>query len=236
MHKKNLVDRNPLQPFANGSDHILPEGGFGAVMARAGVGKTAFVVQVALNTLLKDKKVLHISLNDPVKKVSLWYREVFRDIAGQYSSPEDTRSIENLWDELAPNRFIMTFQAETFQVATLEERLTDLTEQGIFSPAVILIDGLPFDGNVRDTLEDLKSLSRRNGFRIWYTVVTHRHEEPADDGLPVQISGVSDLFDVVILLRPEGDEIHVEPIKGVSANGKPSILLDTGTMLLKAVT
>ncbi len=235
MHKEDLVNRNPLHPFANGSEDILPKGGFGAVMARAGVGKTAFVVQVALHTLLKDNKVLHISLNDPVKKVSLWYREVFRDIAGQYGRTADAKAIENLWDTLVPNRFIMTFQVETFQVPTLKERLTDLIEQGIFSPSMILIDGLPFDGNVRATLEELKSLSCHFGFHVWFTVVTHRHEEPAADGLPVQISGVSDLFDVVIRLRPEDKDIHVEPVKGVSAEGKPSILLDPATMLLKTV-
>ena len=50
------------------------------MLARAGVGKTAILVQLALNTLLKGKNVLHISLNDPVKKVGLWYKEVFRHL------------------------------------------------------------------------------------------------------------------------------------------------------------
>ena len=51
------------------TEDILPQGGFGAVLARAGVGKTALLVQLALNTMLRDKNVLHISLNDPVNKV-----------------------------------------------------------------------------------------------------------------------------------------------------------------------
>jgi ATP/maltotriose-dependent transcriptional regulator MalT len=42
------------------------------VLAPAGVGKTAFLVQLALNAMLQEKNVLHISLDEPVTKVSLW--------------------------------------------------------------------------------------------------------------------------------------------------------------------
>ena len=69
MLKKELRLQNPLRFMERENEDILPEGGLGAVIARAGVGKTAILVQLALNTLLKGKNVLHISLNDPVKKV-----------------------------------------------------------------------------------------------------------------------------------------------------------------------
>ena len=72
MLKKELVLKNPLRLMGYETDDILSEGGFGAVLARAGVGKTALLVQLALNNLLQNKNVLHISLDDPVKKVSLW--------------------------------------------------------------------------------------------------------------------------------------------------------------------
>jgi hypothetical protein len=77
MLKKDLILRNPLHVMAYGNDDILSAGQFGAVLARAGVGKTAFLVQLSLNALLRGKNVLHISLEDPVNKVSLWYKEVF---------------------------------------------------------------------------------------------------------------------------------------------------------------
>ncbi len=64
MLKKELILQNPLRFLENETGDILLEGGFGAVLARAGVGKTAILVQLALNTILKGKNVLHISLDD----------------------------------------------------------------------------------------------------------------------------------------------------------------------------
>ena len=82
--KKELILRNPLRLMGDETDDIIPEGGFGAVLARAGVGKTALLVQLAVNALLRGNNVLHISLNDPVKKVSLWYKEVFNHLTKPY--------------------------------------------------------------------------------------------------------------------------------------------------------
>lgn len=56
MLKNDLILRNPLRLMGQESDDILPTGGFGAVMARAGVGKTALLVQLALDSLLNGKK------------------------------------------------------------------------------------------------------------------------------------------------------------------------------------
>jgi hypothetical protein len=124
MLKKDLILRNPLRVMGYENDDILNAGEFGAVLARAGVGKTAFLVQLSLNALLRGKNVLHISLEDPVNKVSLWYQEVFNLIAEQYQVDQ----INQVWESLLPHRFIMTFRVEGFSVPKLEERLSDLMD------------------------------------------------------------------------------------------------------------
>ncbi|MBI5063800.1 MAG: hypothetical protein HZB87_10175, partial [Desulfatitalea sp.] len=53
MLKQDLILRNPLRLLGYDSDDILEPGQFGAVLARAGVGKTALVIQIALNTMLR---------------------------------------------------------------------------------------------------------------------------------------------------------------------------------------
>ena len=155
MLKNDLIMRNPLRLMGHESEDILAPGEFGALLARAGVGKTALLVQLSLNSLLRGMNVLHISLQDPVNKVSLWYEEVFSRIAQQY----DIHQMDQLWDTILPHRFIMTFQVEGFTVPKLEERLTDLIEQDIFNPQMMLIDGLPFDDSVGEVLQQLKALS-----------------------------------------------------------------------------
>lgn len=230
MIKKKLILQNPLRFLENETGDILTEGGFGAVLARAGVGKTAILVQLALNTILKGKNVLHISLDDPVHKLTLWYKEVFNHLTKQYESIETNP----IWEAILPHRFIMTFKVEGFSTSKLEERLTDLTEQNIFSPQVIIIDGFNFGKDIKTSLSDLKRLAKKHSLYVWFSVKTHRHEEPGPDGMPAQIWEVADLFDLVIQLQPEGKEIHVKTLKGSTADSdQRTLLLDPATMLVK---
>jgi hypothetical protein len=230
MLKNELILKNPLRRMGYESDDILRGGEFGAVMARAGVGKTAFLVQLALNSMLREKNVLHISLNDPVKKVSLWYKEVFNRIATQYAIHQSAQ----LWDTILPHRFIMTFKVEGFSVPKLEERLTDLIEQDIFKPHAMIIDGLPFDDAVKQDMADLKNLASRQGMHVWFTVRTHRHEEPGPKGTPAQMIPVADLFEVAIQLVPVGKQIQIKAFKGPGSRGdQPDLMLDPATMLIQ---
>jgi hypothetical protein len=229
MLKNDLILRNPLRLMGQEHEAIVPEGGFGAVLARAGVGKTALIVQVALDTMLRNKNVLHVSLDDPVEKVSLWYQEVLGSMAHQYH----VRQLKELWESIQMNRFIMTFKVEGFSVPKLEERVKDLTEQQIFNPHMVIIDGLPFDESLRTPLEGLKAFSEKHRLHLWFTITTHRHEEPATSGLPIQLEPVADLFDAAIQLQPDGKKIHIRCLKGGSGD-MDSIgqLLDPSTMLI----
>jgi hypothetical protein len=230
MLKNDLILRNPLRLMGHENEAIVPQGGFGAVLARAGVGKTALIVQVALNTMLQQKNVLHVSLDDPVDKVNLWYQEVLNSLAHQYH----VRQIKELWESIQMHRLIMTFKVEGFSVPKLEERVKDLTAQQIFNPHMVIIDGLPFDERLRAPLEGLKAFCENHRLHLWFTVTTHRHEAPGADGLPVQLESVADLFDAAIQLQPEGKKIHIRCLKGGPEDAKIcDQLLDPSTMLIQ---
>ena len=231
MLKKDLILRNPLRVMGYENNDILSTGQFGAVLARAGVGKTAFLVQLSLNALLRGKNVLHISLEDPVNKVSLWYKEVFNLIADQYQVDQ----INQLWDSLLPHRFIMTFRVEGFSVPKLQERLADLMEQKIFTPQMIIVDGFPFDESMHQPLSEFKELVEKHQMHAWFTMRTHRHEDPGPKGKPLQLEQVSNLFEVAIQLLPEGKEIHVKAVKGGESFAENfDLRLDPSTMLIKS--
>ena len=231
MLKNDLIMRNPLRVMGYDSNDILKAGEFAAVLARAGVGKTALLVQLALNSMLRGKNVLHISLENPVNKVSIWYKEVFSRIAQQYN----VNQMDQLWDAILPHRFIMTFRVEGFTVPKLEERLTDLTEQNIFSPRMMIIDGLPFGDSVRGCLLELKALACKYALHVWFTVRTHRHEEPGPNGMPIQLIQIADLFELAIHLVPVGKQIHVRALKSPGpASNCPDLVLDPATMLITA--
>ncbi len=230
MFKKDLILRNPLRSLGRGGEDILTAGGFGAVLAPAGVGKTAFLVQLALHAMLQERNVLHISLDEPVTKVSLWYEKLFQDLTGR---SQWTR-LDGVLEDLLPHRFIMTFKVEGFTVPKLEERLTDLTAQNIFHPEMVLIDGFPFGEAARERLMALKLLAGKLGVYVWFTVHTHRHELPTAEGLPPSLAEASDLFDVILQLEPRGADIAIQPLRGIPVDSVEGRLrLDPATMLIK---
>ena len=230
MIKKEIIERNPLLNLGYENDYILPNGGLGAVLAHAGVGKTALLVQMALHAMMHEQPVLHVSLNDAVSKVDVWYRELFNDMASKY----DVAQTGEYWEKMLNYRFIMTFRVEGFSVPKLEERLTDLMEQNIFKPYAVIIDGLKFDESGRGRLLELKELAGKYAMRIWFTVHTHRHEPPKEDGLPLSFLHVADLFDVLVQLAAKGPEVYIKALKGQSPDAKQdALLLDPATMLIK---
>lgn len=230
MLKLDLTMRNPLRLLDDLKDGLLEPGDFGAVVSRSGGGKTALTVQIAMNALLHEKKVLHISLNDPVDKVKLWYQEVLNQLAHQY---EQSR-IEQLWDLLWPQRLIMTFRTQDMSVETLEERLHDLSEQDIFIPEIVVIDGFCFQGNCRSLLENLQDLARRRGFHVWFTVTTHRHEAPANSGYPVPMDHLSDLFKTILQMKSGEGAVNIRILKHpLKHSAEAGIVLDPNTLLIQ---
>lgn len=230
MIKKEMIYRNPLVKLGYDSEDILPVGGFGAVLAHAGVGKTALLVQLALNMMLREQPILHVSLHDAVSKVDLWYQEIFHDIAEKFGIPE----INEYWDKIQPYRFIMTFKVEGFSAPKLEERLTDLMEQNIFKPNTVIIDGFKFDDAGRGQLVQLKELAQKYSMSLWFTVHTHRHEPPQENELPLSFLHIADLFDAIVQLATKGEEVYIKSLKGGSAESAPKdLLLDPATMLIK---
>lgn len=221
---------SPLAAMGYEEEGLPSKGGFGAVLARAGVGKTAFLVHLSLSALTRGKNVLHVSLTDPIKKVNLWYKEVFQHLTHSLSF----ETSESILMKLLPHRFIMSFNVEGFSVPTLEERMVDLTEQEIFRPQIILIDGLPVGDSPRGPLTGLKTLATGHELPIWLSLRTHREDTLDDDGIPSLLSDVTDLFDLIIQLFPEGNQIHVKPVKWPH-NAPPvkSLRLDPSTMLVK---
>jgi len=231
MLKKELILKDPLSFLGYETDKPQKTGEFGAVMSRAGVGKTAFLVQIALSHLLKDKKVLHASIQDPVDKVSLWYKEMFSNLTEKYNSKDSNE----LWEILITNRFIMTFETESFDFLKLSNRIKELTAQNIFSPDIIILDGLSIDRPITDELKQFKEIATKNNYTIWFSIRTHRHQSLDPLSTIKQICGHdSDLFNSVIQLLPEKDIIKVKRLFFDREAKTPlTLIIDPSTMMIK---
>jgi hypothetical protein len=225
MLKDDLIANNPLGVFkktANGDD-VLPR--MGLVISRPGVGKTAILVQIALDNMLHDRQVMHISVGQNIGKTKSWYDDILADLATG-AGQEDVLAVK---EEIARNRMIMTFNAATFSRPKLEERLNDFIQQDIFKPACLIIDGLDFARIEGQLLEDMRDMQKTSGLSIWFSAVSHREAQ----------GGIADLalFDTVLSLNPDeqGDgKIFLNTVKdstGCVQEGK-KMRLDPTSMVV----
>jgi hypothetical protein len=201
----------------------------GLVMARAGLGKTAILVQFALDCMLLGNKVLHVSIGEGVDKTRAWYDDIL-------SLLTDGEKIESI-PEVMKNRMIMTFKESSFSKAKLVERLDDLVEQNIYKPECLIIDGYDFDNNDKKSLEELRNFMNERGLKmIWFSAVIHRGDPRVSlDGVPAPCHEVDGLFDTVLLIKPENDAMKLDILKCDSCSVDPgtTLMLDPSTMLIK---
>lgn len=229
MGKEDLIASNPLRVL--GLDRKAEEGkqSLGLVMARAGLGKTAILVQIALDSMIRGNKVLHVSTGESIEKTRDRYDDI---LALTLKNP----SVEDL-AEVGKKRMIMTFRENVFSRAVLEERLQDLIHQDIFKPNCLIIDGYDFDGNGRQALEELKQLMADLGISvIWFSAVRHRDDDRVSgDGVPAPCHDIDDLFEVVLLINPDDEMMKLDILKCAYCEVEPgtTLMLDPSTMLIK---
>jgi hypothetical protein len=207
----------------------ISNGKLGAVVARAGVGKTAFLVQAALYAMMTNRNVLHINLADTVKKTALWYEEMFSLMMTRCGKG----GVGFPLTSLLSRRLIMTMKIAGFSVDSVRERLMDFIEQDVFSPSLIVLDGLNFDHSQHDTVVALKKLCGEMSIGSWISVPAHREEARDERQRPARFAGVADLFDVAWEFLPEGQKIQVRTLStGDAGPADPGLYLNPSTLLL----
>ncbi len=229
MGYKPLVSQNPLRALNMGGETNQ----LGLVMARAGLGKTALLVQIALESILRGKRVLHVSIGESIEKTRAWYVDILQLILQEHSVTKP----HELIDMVEQHRMIMTFKESAFSRPKLEERLNDLVLQDIFKPNCLVVDGFDFENADRGVIEDIKDLTENMRMQAWFSAICHREDNRVSPtGVPAPCHEIDDLFDSVILLKPQADStIELEIIRSSSApaEGDNALRLDPTTMMVK---
>lgn len=228
MGYEPLVNQNPLRALRLGMESSKP---VGLIMARAGLGKTALLVQIALDAILRGNRVIHISIGESIDKTRSWYDDILQSILQEHSV---TRPHE-LIDMVQRHRMIMTFKESAFSRPKLEERLNDLVLQDIFRPNCLVVDGFDFESADRAALVDLRELVETMNVQAWFSAVSHRDDTRTSAlGVPAPCHEVDDLFDTVILLKPKADVIQLDIVKNNGSTDKSgaSLSLDPTTMMI----
>ena len=227
MLKNDLILRSPAEKII-GVENIT-DGQFGAVLSRAGVGKTGFLVQIALPRLLCDEKVLHISVCDTIEKINIRYNEGYTSLIDSIGYV-DAQMAERLWDEIQPHKTGIAYNESTFSVDKIRDYLNSFKKATLTLPTLMIIDGLDFDTDLSDTLSDLKQLHQDFGIGIWFSMQSHREEPLNQNGYPVQLENYDVLFDKAIFLVSVENKIQAIVLKNGDKTDQ-KFLLDPATLM-----
>lgn len=207
-------------------------GHLGLVLARAGVGKTAFLVGIGLDAMLAGQKVLHVSVENTVDKVRDWYDDVLMEMLRREKQLQHWASLQL---DLERRRHIHTYVGHSFTVDRLRHGLELLRDVMHFVPEVVLLDDLEDESLEPATVAAIKGLAAETGAELWMSCQIHREGPQGDPGhLPPPADRLEELTDVAFRLDPHRSKVRLHVLKDHKQmlDEDLHVLLDPQTLLL----
>ncbi len=234
MYAEQVSNNSPLRILERCCRGGLAPGELGVVMARAGVGKTAFLVQVGLDAAMRKQPVLHVALGQDLEHVRSWYDALFDDLA-HTTRLEDREQVRAMINE---HRVIQASTDTIFGHERLDD-IVSLYDRARFKPVVIIIDGLDWESGAvverAAELGALKLVAKRLGAVLWLSAQTHRDVTPAHPtSLTPPCAAYTEAIDIGVFLEPEGTHVSVRLVKDHETvpPADTSLQLHTDTMRL----
>ena len=208
-------------------------GNLALILARAGVGKTAFLVGIGVDAMLAGQRVLHVSLESTVDKVRTWYDDIVQEMLRREKKLAHWAAIQL---EVERRRHIHTYVGGSFSIERMRHGLDLLENVMHFQPQVILVDDIDVDGQDVEPsqVRAIKDLAAASGAELWMTCQTHR-DDPAEPGhLPPPAHRLEEITDLAFRLDSHDAKIRLHVLKDHKQmlDEDLHILLDPQSMLL----
>jgi len=224
MYRDYLTARSPVRLLEKGLHGGLGDGNLGVVLAGHGVGKSSFLVGLALDELLRDRHVLHVALDETVEHVRAYYDTVFADLSSE-AQLEDSATVHA---EVDRNRSIRVYGADGFHVGKLREAL-ELEEETDAKPSLVILDGA--EKLAANDVKALRELAHEAGLELWLAVACG---EEKVEGLPERLAGSANEVSVILALEPRDGAVALRALKDHDSADVSTlhVALDPRTLLL----
>ena len=185
----------------------MEPGEIGVVLARAGVGKSAFLVQLALGEVLSGGSVVHIALNKPLGQVEAHYEALYS--LGRARWKADVSDSEMQASDWRRRRVIQVFADGTLTPERFRYALDTVQKNLSLNPNLVVVDGSLWSSVADDDLQPYRDIARQAKTRLWLLARTQ-----ADDitDLPKSLQVHRKAIDVAVLLSPEADQVRLRPV------------------------
>ncbi|GAO01190.1 AAA family ATPase [Anaeromyxobacter sp. PSR-1] len=227
MIRQEAILQSPLRILDRRIRGGLGKGRLGVIVAPAGVGKSAVLVQLGLDALLRGRPVLHVALGQPVEHVSARYDAFFEELADRVDLA-DRRGVHEM---VSRQRLIWSAMDGGLGVRTLDEALAAFQAHLGCTPATLLVDGFAWAGprpDVAGTLAGLKASAARAGAELWMTARSAPgrppcEADPDDPAAPPERCG--EQVDVILSLVPQGRGARVRLLRDLDGSDEADLPL-----------
>jgi hypothetical protein len=205
-------------------------GNIGVVVARHGLGKTAFLVGIAIDDAIRGRKVLHVSLDKTVDHMREFYDEIFMDLARS----ADLEDLATARVDMERHRMIHTYTGGTFTIDKLRQSVQFLKDVAHFEPACLIIEGFAFEKATLTDIETLGKLAVEFNVELWMSAVTHRGVAADALGIPEPLTKLAPAIAVIVQMTDDGGSVKLALLKD---HDNPNVAnltlaLDPSTMLI----
>lgn len=216
LDKKELLASSPVR-FFEPTGAALDEGEIGLLTAKKGLGKTSILVQFGIDTLLKDKAIVHVSFNQKSENVITWYSSVLAEICKSHKV-----DVDELSDELFRNRTILNFNQNTFTLPKVVNTLNALKDNGI-KLETIIVDDLDLLKTEVSDLNCFCDFIKEEKMTAWFS-----YNSEASDLNQILPSEKMAKFNSVAHLLPETESVSLSILK----KGEGKVKLNSKTLLM----
>ena len=216
LDKKELLASSPVR-FFEPTGAALDEGEIGLLTAKKGLGKTSILVQFGIDTLLKDKAIVHVSFNQKSENVITWYSSVLAEICKSHKV-----DVDELSDELFRNRTILNFNQDTFTLPKVVNTLKALKDNGI-KLETIIVDDLDLLKTEVSDLNCFCDFIKEEKMTAWFS-----YNSEASELKEILPSEKMAKFESVAHLLPETESVSLSILK----KGEGKVKLNSKTLLM----
>ncbi len=223
MIKQDLIERSPVRFFEQTTDGGLQAGEVGILSSKKGLGKTAILVQIALDMLLQEKQVVHVSFTQNASHVITWYEDIFDEM----SKKKNLADSDDVKNDLIRKRVILNLHQDSSSMSHIATTLKALST-GSINPSCLIIDGIDFSLVTAEDLKVLKSYAKGANLAIW----TSCNSEDANALAGINADVASEI-EVAVHLEQKSDGMDLRVMKARGAGEHDTKLkLDTKTLLM----
>ena len=230
MVKQELVERSPVRIFEKSIQGGLKAGEIGVIASPSGIGKTSVLVQIALDKLLQNQKIIHISFAQHNSYVLSWYENIFEEFINR----KEIENLADIKDELVKNRVLMHFNQSVMKGEQILTSIKAMIKDGGFMAQSLIIDGFDFSKIDCEHLAKVKAFAQELGLSIWYSC--NVQDGLSNGNIPSVLKNYLDLVEVIITLEPKQDHIMLSISKNRETiqSEPPTLRLNPQSLLILA--